>query len=168
MKIIPKLLLITSALIVAGCMDRSKNDQVLKDIKSLQLVSSPDLAFRFSSGGISWGTGVRIGSVRILGELVSTNGSPLPAGFADEVANTIRMELVKDGCTITGNGTGGGIHYTQASGIQNANIDQADVGYSLNGSHGQAEIFVIERDYQSFDQTNRVVGQLIVRVTEVR
>lgn len=169
MRVIP----IALALAVGGCINQSKNDKVLQRIEGLQLVNSPGLVF-LETGNGQGGIGPKLVSLEIVGELVSTNGSPLPPNLANDIAATIQSELAKDGCVIIGSGRGSGIHYTPASGVSNANVERASVSYSLNGETGEAEVLVIERDYAVIDPrlasnpSAKVVGQLIVALHESR
>ncbi len=158
---------IALALVMAGCVDRAKNDQVLDSIDKLKLVNSPGLIFHRMGGSSSGGSAEVLGTVEIIGELMSTNNSPLPPELAKDIANGIRTELTKQGCVVKGGGEGGGIHYTAASGVSNANVEKASVYYSFNGSEGRVEIFVIERDYAR-EPKAKVVGQLILTMNESR
>ena len=158
---------IALALISAGCVDRAKNDQVLESLEKMKLVDSPGLTLHKMGGGSSGGSGQLLGTVEIIGEIVSANNSPLPLNLADDIAGAVRNELMKQGCVIKGGGQGGGIHYTAASGVSNANVEKASVYYSFNGSEGRVEVLVIERDYAPEPKT-KVVGQLILTANESR
>ena len=109
----------------------------------------------------------KLGHFDVIGELVSTNLAGLPPNLADDVACAVRAELVKAGCVIRGGGHGGGINYTPASEVSNANVDGASVDYSFNGTEGRVDVLVIQRNYAP-DPKTKVVGQLILTLNESR
>ena len=162
-----RLLLVASALVVTGCMDRTDNEKILHKIEGVRLVNSPGLTFRKMGSGYVGGTAEKLGHFEVIGELASTNGSALPPNLAADVAGVVHAELEKAGCVIRGGGHGGGIHYTPASEVSNANIDTACVYYSLNGTDGRVDVLVIERKYAP-DPKTKVVGQLMLTLNESR
>ena len=163
-----KLIVVALALLFTACRDHTENDQLLESIRRLQLVNSPGLAFREVGGGsLQGGTASSTGRVESLGEIVSTDGSPLPPELAISIADNIRTELEKHGCLITGVERGGGINHTPDPPVSNANIQKASLSYSFNGARGHVIVLVIERDF-SLDKQTRVVGQLLLVLNELR
>ena len=153
-----------SMLLLIGCGDRSASGDATRSLKTaLQNLNAMGLEFHqktMSSGGTGNGF-----AYEVVGELVSTNGSPLPPELAKKIADIVGADLGKQGCVITGGGQGGGIHYTSSSQVRNANIERASVDYSLHGAGGIVEVLVIERDYMP-DPNTKVVGQLVISLNQ--
>jgi hypothetical protein len=140
-----------------GCSNWSRNEEVIDSIRSVNLVEPDGIQFKSDGGERSGGTAAKLSYLRITGDVVSTDGADIPADFVEQVAKRIETHLKAQGCTITGGGIGQGISPTDPV---------ATVCYSLNGSAGQVNVWLIHRVGES--QGIKVLGRLMVTVYEAR
>jgi hypothetical protein len=123
------------------------------------------LTFLRVIGGHDQTTGDKLWSYDVMGQLVSTNGTELPLNLAEDVANTIRVELVKAGCVIRSR-----VHMSPTTGTVNApSIDLAQVAYSYNGTEGRLDVTVVGgHQTRAIDPTGKVLGLLTLTFHEAR
>jgi hypothetical protein len=171
MKTLAATLLATTLPLLCGCgnylsADYSRNDAVIQSLQKVSLIELPGVTLRSPGAGFSGGSAAKMARLELVFEIFSSDGKALPSDFADRIAQNIKNHLSSEGCTITGGGKGGGINYTDASGVKQANLGMASVRFSFRGSEGVADVLLIDRDYTA--DGKRVVGQLTITVTEAR
>jgi hypothetical protein len=149
--------LVACGMLLTGCADRSRNEKVIDGIRNLTLVDSPGISFETDGSEREGGTGMRLSHLRITGRLLSLDASGLPPDLAEEVAKRIRGYLVAEGCQLHGGGQSQGASPT----------DQvSSISYSLQGSEGRVEVYVIGRPSEY--QGKKALGELMVTLDEAR
>ena len=160
------LLLLLVCLVFSGCADWTKNEQVIAGIENLNLADPSVITFRGMGDGFLGGTGAKIAQLQIIAEIESVQDSTLPPDLVKDIKIKIINYLQSKGCLIHGGGYGGGISYTDISGVEYSNVSMASIYYSLQGAEAIVDIIVIERDYKIED--HKIVGQLIIMLNEAR
>ena len=98
------------------------------------------------------------------GAITSCDGTPLPSGFVGQLVARIESELLCEGCTITERSGGGGS--CAEEGIEDSGFMHQATAFDYQESQGRVEVVFVARDFQT--SRGRVVGQLIVTVTQAR
>ncbi|HEX4149288.1 MAG TPA: hypothetical protein VHY20_09885, partial [Pirellulales bacterium] len=103
---------VSGVLLLAGCSDYSKQDELLRGIRKLPLVDAPGIHFEASSIANTSGATDRMAETTVAGELIATDDARLPADLAQSVLDSVRAQLMSSGGTV---GEEGGRNLIKAS-----------------------------------------------------